>query len=85
MRAETTALKGRGFSRRKASLETWALATEVPIDPYLARVLRGKSHLLVGFAFVVTADLDRHFPVKPSQKIEQLVRCEAAEMPVHQM
>ena len=34
---------------------------------------------------MVTADLDRHFPIKPFQKIEQLVRREAAEMPVHQM
>jgi hypothetical protein len=41
--------------------------------------------LLVGFAFVVTADLDRHFPVKAFKKIEQLVRREAAEMPVHQV
>ena len=34
---------------------------------------------------MVTADFDRHFPVKPFQKIEQLVRGEAAEMPVHQV
>ena len=32
--------------------------------------LRGKGHLLVGFAFVTTADLDGHFPVKPLQKTE---------------
>ena len=34
---------------------------------------------------MVTADLDRHFLVKAFQKIEQLVRCEAAEMPIHQV
>ena len=34
---------------------------------------------------MVTADLDGHFPVKPFQEIEQLVRREAAEMPVHQV
>ena len=44
-----------------------------------------QSDLLIGFALMMTADLDPHFPVKPFQKIEQLVRCEAAEMSVHQM
>jgi hypothetical protein len=34
---------------------------------------------------VVTADLDRHFSVKPFQKIEHLVRREAAKMPIHQV
>ena len=33
----------------------------------------------------MTADLDPYFPVKPFQKIEQLVRREAAEMPVRQV
>jgi hypothetical protein len=32
--------------------------------------LRAKGHLLVGFAFVVAADLDGHLPVKPLQKLE---------------
>jgi len=34
------------------------------------RPLRGKSHLLVGFAFVASADFNGHFPVEPFQKIE---------------
>jgi len=34
---------------------------------------------------MVMTDLDCHLPVKPFQKIEQFVRCEAAEMPIHQM
>jgi hypothetical protein len=46
---------------------------------------RGESHLLIGLALAVTADLDRHLAVKPFQEIEQLVRGEAAEMPVHQV
>src|SRR5579864_6365663 len=33
----------------------------------------------------MTTDLDLHFPVQALQKIEQLVRGEAAEMPVHQV
>jgi hypothetical protein len=33
---------------------------------------------------VMAADLDLHFLVKSLQKIQQLVCCEAAEMPVHQ-
>ena len=33
----------------------------------------------------MTANLDRDFPVKPFQKVEQLVRGEAAEMPVHEV
>jgi hypothetical protein len=55
-----------------------------PIAPTL-HISRGKSHLLVGFALVVTANLDRHFSVKPFKKIKQLVRREAAEMPIHQV
>ena len=46
---------------------------------------RGKGHLLIGVAPVVTADVDRHFLIKTLQKIEQLVGGEAAEMPVHQV
>jgi hypothetical protein len=34
---------------------------------------------------MATADLNRHFPVKALQKIEQLIRREATEMPVHQV
>jgi hypothetical protein len=34
---------------------------------------------------VVTAELNRHLPIKPFQKIEQLVCRAAAEMPVHQV
>jgi hypothetical protein len=34
---------------------------------------------------MVRADLDRHLLAKALQKIEELVRGEAAEMPVHQM
>jgi hypothetical protein len=33
----------------------------------------------------MTANLDRDFPVKPFQKVEQLVPGEAAEMPVHEV
>ena len=33
----------------------------------------------------MTADLDRHFPVKPFQEVEQFVGREAAETPVHQV
>jgi hypothetical protein len=52
---------------------------------FLSQALRGKGHSLVGFAFFATADLDRHFSVKPFQKIEQLVSGETAEVPVHQV
>ena len=55
------------------------------VDPRLLLVLRNKSNLLVGFSLVVRANLDCHFAVKPFEKIEQLVRGEAAEMPVHQV
>jgi hypothetical protein len=47
--------------------------------------LRGESYLLVGLAFVATANLDRHLPIKPFQKIEQLIRRKAAEVSVHQV
>jgi len=32
--------------------------------------LRRKSYLRVGFAFVVTADLNCHFPIKTLKEIE---------------
>jgi hypothetical protein len=41
--------------------------------------------MLIGLSLVMAADGNRYFPVQPFQKIEQLVGCEAAEMPVHQM
>jgi hypothetical protein len=47
--------------------------------------LWSESHFLVWFALVVTTDLDCHLPVKPFQKVEQLVRREAAKMPIHQV
>src|SRR5271168_4530497 len=37
---------------------------------FVCQALRGNRHLLVGFAFFATADLDGHFSVKPFQKIE---------------
>ena len=47
--------------------------------------LQRKGYLLIGFALVAAADLNRHFSVQPFEKIEQLVCREAAEMPVYQM
>ncbi len=47
--------------------------------------LRSERNLLVGLSLVMATDLDLHFLVKPLQKIEQLVRREAAEMPIHQV
>ena len=49
----------------------------------IRRNLRGERNLLVGLPPLMAADLDLHFLVKPLQKIEQLVRREAAEMPIH--
>ena len=41
--------------------------------------------MAIRFTLVMAADLDRHLPVKPFQKIEQLIGCEATEMSVHEM
>lgn len=57
----------------------------MPLNCNEGKCLRSERHLLVGFAVVVTADLNCYLPVKPFQKIEQFVRCEAAEMPIHQV
>ena len=51
----------------------------------IRRNSRGEGDLLVGLPLVMAADLDLHFLVKPPQKIEQLVRSESAEVPVHQV
>jgi len=44
--------------------------------------LRSESHLLIRLALMVTADFDPHLPVKPFEKIEQLVRRKSAEVAV---
>jgi hypothetical protein len=49
------------------------------------QALRRESDLAIRLTLVMTADLDRHFPVKPFEKIEQLVRGESAEMAIHQV
>src|ERR1700722_1634117 len=56
--------------------------TAYPVRPFRSR---SKGHRLIRLTPVVTADLNRHLLVKALQKIEQLVRREAAEMPVHQV
>ena len=48
------------------------------------RCLRERD-FLIGLALAMGANFDTHFPVKPPEKIEQLVCGEAAEMSVHQM
>jgi len=51
----------------------------------LRGLLGCKDDLAIRFTLVMAADLDRHLPVKPFQKIKQLIRCEATEMSVHEM
>jgi len=46
---------------------------------------RSEGDLLVGLPLVMTAHFDLHFLVQTLQKVEQLVRGEAAEMTVHQV
>jgi hypothetical protein len=66
------------------TLHPVAHSTQRPVQ-LLDLSLRGESYSLVGFAFVATANLDRHLPIKPFQKIEQLIRRKAAEVSVHQV
>src|SRR6185369_4193733 len=51
----------------------------------VARPLRSEGDLLVRLPLVMTAHFDLDLLVQTLQKVEQLVRCEAAEMPVHQV
>ena len=46
---------------------------------------RDESHFLIRFTLMVRTHFDRDFSTQASQKVEQLVCCEAAEVPVHQM
>jgi len=72
--------------RRHQKPGVCASPASVPVPlPSPGFPLRSKNNLLVRFSLVVRANLDRHFAVKPFEKIEQLVRREAAEMPIHQV
>lgn len=52
--------------------------------PVAARILC-VADFLVGFALLVTADLNGDLPVEPLEKTQKLVGGEPAEMPVHQV
>src|ERR1700679_2752058 len=58
--------------------------TRTAADGYVQNSRR-EGYLLVGLTFTVRAYLDGNRSVERLQKIEQLVRRETAEMPVHQV